>query len=120
MLDRALALNLPTAVCSIYYPKFDMEDSSRLEGFDMPSMDLEERREFQRLAVTALSVLNDVILRKAFAAGIPLLDLRLICSENADYANPIEPSAAGGAKIADAVFKVLQSHDFGRKRTELD
>ena len=45
----------------------------------------------------------DVIIRNAFQAGVPLIDLRLICNDEADYANPIEPSALGGAKIAAAV-----------------
>jgi hypothetical protein len=31
--------------------------------------------------------------------------LRLICDEDADFANPIEPSARGGAKIAQAISK---------------
>jgi hypothetical protein len=51
----------------------------------------------------ALSLFNDVITRAAFARGLPLVDLRLICSEPADYANPIEPSERGGAKIAAAI-----------------
>ena len=40
------------------------------------------------------------ILRVAFEHALPLLDLRLICDEDADYANPIEPSSYGGAEIA--------------------
>jgi hypothetical protein len=34
---------------------------------------------------------------------LPLIDLRLVCSEDADFANSIEPSVAGGAKIATAI-----------------
>ncbi|HEX8687376.1 MAG TPA: hypothetical protein VF654_12790, partial [Pyrinomonadaceae bacterium] len=62
---------------------------------------------------------NDAIIRAAFEAGAPLLDLRLICDEDADYANPIEPSEAGGAKIADAILRLLSGHDFGKRRTEV-
>jgi hypothetical protein len=83
MLGRVLAAGLPTAVCTVYDGR-------------MP----EPRR---RIAVTALTALNDRITRAAFARGASLIDLRLICAEDADYANPIEPSAQGGAKIAAAI-----------------
>ena len=49
-------------------------------------------------------LLNDKI-RQTFARGLTLIDLRLICNEDADFANPIEPSARGGAKIAQAISK---------------
>jgi hypothetical protein len=93
VLSRVLAKRLPTAVCTIYYPRF-------------PEAHL------QQLAVTALTVFNDVILRSAFAAGLPVLDLRLICDEWEDYANPIEPSVKGGEKIAAAIARLLRSDAF--------
>jgi GDSL-like Lipase/Acylhydrolase family len=58
---------------------------------------------FQRLASTALCVFNDVILRIAFERTIGVIDLRLVCNEAEDYANPIEPSDRGGEKIARAI-----------------
>jgi lysophospholipase L1-like esterase len=100
MLARALRLGLPTALCTIYYPRF--EDPT-----------------FQRLAVTASSVFNDVILRAAFANGLPVMDLRLICDEDSDYANPIEPSSSGGRKIVQKMLHLLAHHDFARGRTEV-
>ena len=100
LLETVVARRLPTAVCTIYYPRYP-----------------EPVR--QRLAVQALAVPNDVILRHAFARGLPVLDLRLICDRDEDYANPIEPSSVGGAKIADAVARLLATHDFGRGRTEV-
>jgi hypothetical protein len=100
MLLDVLSRGFQTAVCTIYYPRF-------------PDPVL------QRTAVTALTVFNDCIIREAFAAGIPLLDLRLICSEDRDYANPIEPSVAGGAKIAEAVTKLVLEHDFNIRRTQI-
>lgn len=63
---------------------------------------------FQRLASTALAVFNDAILRVAFEHGWPVIDLRLICNEAADYANPIEPSSIGGEKIARAIIRALE------------
>jgi hypothetical protein len=100
MLDEVLSLSVPTAVCTVYYPQF-------------PDAHL------QRLAVAALTVFNDCILREAFRRGLPLLDLRLICDEEADYANPIEPSVRGGEKIAAAILRLVTEHDFGRRRTEV-
>jgi hypothetical protein len=64
-----------------------------------------------RLAVTALAIFNDVITREAFARGLALIDLRLICDEDADYANPIEPSVQGGEKIATAIADLVTAQD---------
>lgn len=100
MLEQVLMSGLPTAVCTIYYPRFP--DSV-----------------VQRLAVTALTVFNDAIIREAFLAGIPLLDLRLICDRDEDYANPIEPSEAGGRKIAAATIRLVNEYQVERGRTEV-
>jgi len=100
MLDALCSKGKPAALCTIYYPR--MEDARA-----------------QRLAVAALATFNDVITRAAFEAGLPLVDLRLVCDEDSDYANPIEPSAAGGAKIAAAILRLVSEHDFGKRRTEV-
>lgn len=100
MLQEVLSYRLKTVVCTVYYPRF----ADRL---------------LQRIAVAALTIFNDVIIREAFMAGVPLLDLRLICSEDADYANEIEPSVRGGEKISDAILKVVSEHDFSKRRTEV-
>ena len=55
----------------------------------------------------ALALFNDHITRAAFARGVALVDLRLVCTD-ADYANPIEPSVVGGAKIARAIAALLE------------
>jgi hypothetical protein len=88
MLDQVQALGLPTAVCTIY---------------DTPAS-----APNHRIIRTGLAIFNDVITRAAFARGLPLLDLRLICNEDADYANPIEPSVQGGAKMARAILAFAQ------------
>ena len=54
-------------------------------------------------ARVALSLFNDVIVRTAVAYGLDALELRSICTEPGDYANPIEPSGRGGLKIARAI-----------------
>jgi lysophospholipase L1-like esterase len=94
------ARSLPAVLCTIYYPRF-------------------ADAEVQQLAVTALSVFNDCITRAAFAAGLPLIDLRLTCDEARDYANPIEPSARGGDKIARAITRAISEHDFAARRTSV-
>jgi hypothetical protein len=58
-------------------------------------------------ARVALMMFNDAIFRVAFQLRLPVIDLRLICSEPSDYANPIEPSGKGGAKIARAIATAL-------------
>jgi hypothetical protein len=99
MLADVLARGLPTAICTVYYPSF-------------PDAAL------QKVAVAGLAVFNDCIVRAAFAHGLPLLDLRLICTEEADYANPIEPSARGGEKIARAIVEYVERGPIGG-RTEV-
>ena len=54
-----------------------------------------------------LMMFNDAILRVAFASQFDVIDLRSVCSEPSDYANPIEPSDGGGAKIARAIATAL-------------
>lgn len=51
-------------------------------------------------ARAALAVFNDVIYRTANELSVPVLELRRVCTEPSDYANPIEPSGSGGRKIA--------------------
>ena len=83
----ALALGRPTTICTIY--------NGNLPAPQAPTAQL------------ALSMFNDVILRVAFEHHLPVIDLRLICNEQADYANPIEPSGRGGWKIANAIVHSL-------------
>src|SRR5215475_3191114 len=100
MLQTVLRLKKPTVVCTIYYPRIP-------EPFT------------QKIAVAALTIFNDVIIRQAFQAGVPLIDLRLVCDEDSDYANEIEPSEKGGGKIAKAIVRVVNEHNFESGRTEV-
>ncbi len=100
MLDGVLARKLPTAVCTIYEARYP-DPTTR------------------KIAAVGLSVFNDVITRAAFARGLPVIDLRLIIDADSDYANDIEPSVAGGAKIARVVATLVTSHDFTRRRSEV-
>jgi hypothetical protein len=87
MLRQALSHRLPVAVCTIY---------DAVPGLD-------------RASAVALNLFNDVITRAAYAAGVPVIDLRVICAEAQDYSarSPIEPSVQGGAKIARAIARTV-------------
>ncbi len=100
MLATVLARKLPTAVCTIYNGNFPDPTYQRIATFGVTSWD-------------------DTIIRCATERGLPVLELRLICTEAADYANPIEPSARGGEKIADAIAALVTTHDFTRARTQV-
>ena len=100
MLRALLKCQKPLAVCTVYDPNFP--DSLT-----------------QRLTTTALNLFNDCILREAITYGLPVLDLRLICTEPEDYANEIEPGASGGRKIAAGILNLFQNHDFRGKRTAI-
>ncbi|HEX8443322.1 MAG TPA: SGNH/GDSL hydrolase family protein [Allosphingosinicella sp.] len=87
MLEEVLAQGLPTALCTIY----DTPPSA-------PN---------HKVIKAALSLFNDRITRAAFTHCLPLIDLRLLCAEEGDYANPIEPSVQGGAKMANAIAALV-------------
>jgi hypothetical protein len=98
MVELVLGRALPTALCTIYDANYSPPQGT--------------------VVTAALSLFNDVITRAAFDHGLALIDLRLICSEPADYANPIEPSAQGGAKIAAAIADFAAGGG-ERKRSEV-
>ena len=91
MLRAVIAAGKPVVVCTVY-------DA-------IPILSEPER--------TGLCLFNDVILREAFRAGVPVIDLRLICDEVSDYAqsSPIEPSQSGGGKIARAISRAVADPD---------
>lgn len=96
-----LELGLPTTICTIYNGNLSQEDAPRL-GLGNADIDV---------LLVGLAPFNDVILRVAFENRLDVIDLRLVCSEPEDYANPIEPSSHGGQKIADAIVRVLALGD---------
>lgn len=81
------AVGRKTAVCTIYNGNLSPEEAP--------------------VARVALAGFNDVILRVAFESSLRVIDLRLVCRDPEDYANPIEPSSTGGAKIARAIARFL-------------
>jgi hypothetical protein len=95
VLESVLTLGKPTATCTIYDAIPILGDAER----------------------AALAGFNDVISRAAIRAGVPLIDLRVICSAPDDYSplSAIEPSVVGGAKIADAICRLVTTHDFTKR-----
>lgn len=91
-ITSVLRLGRPTAVCTIYNGNLPEPQQARV-------------------ARVALMMFNDVIFRIASEHRLPVIDLRLVCTEPEDYANPIEPSGRGGAKIAQAIVEVMSRLD---------
>jgi len=87
LVGRVVSFGRDVTVCTIYNGALDPE--------------------LARLARVALMTFNDVILRVAFAHRASVIDLRSICVDRLDYANPIEPSGTGGWKIASAIARAV-------------
>lgn len=94
LITELLSLNKPLMVCTIYDSVPGLVEPLKL----------------------ALALFNDVIIRNAVSSGVPVLDLRMICTESGDYSikSPIEPSSQGGQKIATRLTSALVKHDFSR------
>jgi hypothetical protein len=90
VVEACLKSGLPLVVCTIYNGNF-------------------ADQEFQTMARVAVAVFNDAILRISGEKGLRAIDLRLVCALEEDYANPIEPSATGGKKIARAIWRAISS-----------
>lgn len=88
VLQKVVDLGLPTTLCTIYNGAF-------APGLERDSV------------TVAVRLFNDSITRHGRGFGVPVIELRSICTETADYWNPIEPSGQGGAKIAAAVASRL-------------
>jgi hypothetical protein len=86
-----MRLERHTAVCTVYNGALEPERAT--------------------VARVGLALFNDVILRTAIDLRLDALELRSICTEPGDYANPIEPSDQGGLKIARAISRLLGAAD---------
>ena len=95
----ALGAGLPTTICTIY--------NGALEGADIAMR-----------ARVALMMFNDVILL-AVEHHASIIDLRVVCNEVADYANPIEPSGRGGLKIAKTILRATGIRPVGAHSVHL-
>ena len=95
LVSKLVILKKPLLVCTIYD--------------QVPGLPPELR--------TALGLFNDVILREAIRHELPVLDLRMVCTEPDDFSekSPIEPSSKGGEKVAARIVDVIHSHDFSKR-----
>ncbi|WP_225984586.1 SGNH/GDSL hydrolase family protein [Noviherbaspirillum aerium] len=83
-----LARKLPLTVCTIYNGNFP-EPGYRI------------------VTTSAIALFNDAILRTAVEHKLKVIELRLVCARPEDYANPIEPSSTGAARIARAILATM-------------
>ena len=81
--EKVLALGRETTICTIYNGNLEPEIAT--------------------VARVGLTLFNDAILQFAVSRGVTAIELRQVCQEPGDYANPIEPSGRGGRKIARAI-----------------
>jgi hypothetical protein len=95
-INRVLHLGKALTLCTIYNASLDTDAGAEAMGFST---------EEAAAALVMLTTFNDVILRVAFEAKLRVIELRLVCTEPADYANAIEPSVRGGEKIARAIVR---------------
>lgn len=86
-IDGVRALRRPATVCTIYNGALAPDHAAA--------------------ARVALMMFNDVIIRAAAIRHLDVIELRTICTEPGDYANPIEPSGQGGRKIAHAIARAV-------------
>jgi hypothetical protein len=99
--DACLRPGLPLIVCTVYNGCFPDP-------------------RYQRIVSTALMVFNDTILRVAIDHDLPVIDLRAVCANPEDYANPIEPSSVGGEKIARIMVALVTGSYVGGTRIIVD
>ena len=86
-ISHALTLGRFTAVCTVYNGALDRDQATA--------------------ARVGIAIFNDVILRTAVDLRVDALELRSICTDPSDYANPIEPSGTGGHKIARGIAHLI-------------
>ena len=94
LLKKLRQQNNNILVLTIYNPKFSEH-----------GMELED----ELAAEAALSIFNDVIQQTAHTHDCAVLDIRSLFTEGGDFANPIEPSAIGGEKLAAAIAATVKS-----------
>lgn len=83
-----LKLRLPLVICTVYNGNFPGP-------------------EYQRSVSIAVSAFDDVIITAAVRSALRVIDLRLVCHLPEHFANPLEPSAEGGARIAQAIVRAV-------------
>ncbi len=99
LIAAATEAAVPTIVCTLVPARY-MEPSQ------------------ERVAAAALAIFNDRILRRTIAAQLSIVEMRLICDEDGDYASETLLSHAGVRKVANVARSALYdiSRNPGRTR----
>jgi hypothetical protein len=100
LIQVAQAARLVIMVCTMFRPNY--KDPVR-----------------QRTACAALAVFNDRVTKRAAAARVSLIDLRLICNEPGDYDKPTQLSRSGLSKAANVIRFAMFELDAGTRRSEV-
>ena len=101
-LVEQIGSGMPLVVCSVYNPCFGPLGVTTVD---------------QNTANVCVTLLSDACLRVATRFGLPVIDLRRVLTSAGDFANPIEPSAAGGQKMAEVIVSVVKTHPFNLGHT---
>jgi hypothetical protein len=109
MIDKVLSHELPTTLCNIYYPRFYSNSFDRVASYFRMGVNVEK---LQQMAMAAETIFNDIIMFEVFNRKLPLIDLRVLCNDDEDFANPIEPSCIGGLKIARKIKDIAFNYNF--------
>jgi hypothetical protein len=100
MIAAAQETGLPTVVCTLVPARY-------------------AKPEEHRVAMTALAIFNDRVVRRAFAAALPIVDLRMVCDEDADYTSETLLSRAGVRKAANVIRAALYEVSRSVERTRV-
>ena len=100
MIAAARETGLPTVVCTLVPARYSK-----------PAQ--------HRVATTALAIFNDRIERRAFGATLPIVDLRMVCDEDGDYASETLLSRAGVRKAANVIRTALYDVSRSVERTRV-
>ncbi len=100
MIAAARETGLPTVVCTLVPGQFS-------------------RPAQHRVATTALAIFNDRVVRSAVAASLSIVDLRLVCDEDADYASATLLSRTGVRKAANVIRAALYKVSRSAERTQV-
>lgn len=100
LVSAARETGLPTVICTLVPDRYSK-----------PSQ--------HRIAATALAIFNDRVLQRAFAASLPIVDLRRVCDEDGDYASETLLSRAGVRKAANVIRAALYEVSRSVERTRV-
>ena len=98
-------------LCTVYNGDFERDaEHERFEEYEELISGIDDLLKGQQVAATVLArVFNDVVYSTGSKFNVNVLELREIFTESNDYANPIEPSHAGGEKLAKEIIKWIEN-----------